>query len=167
MAAPTLESPMRHHAAARFVARAATCLLLAATAVDAQRLPDAQLRTPADSQQRQDMRPPGFVWEQMRAGARWGSIGALAGLLAGSALVGQSDGELDALGYPIAGAMLGYLVGAPLGVYRYSESQGVRAPFLASAGGALIGSVGIAGFGVAFFVTVPLGAAWMHNKASR
>jgi hypothetical protein len=153
--------------AAAAICLAAACLTVASIECEAQFVhPDARLRVQAPPQQQQPA-PPGFIWNQMRAGVRWGGYGALVGLVGGSVAVKGSDGELDALAYPLAGAAIGYLIGAPIGVYRYSTRYGVNANPLAAAAGGLVGTLGIVGFGFPVIFTVPLGAAWAHNKASR
>ncbi|MBX3131783.1 MAG: hypothetical protein KF689_00180 [Gemmatimonadaceae bacterium] len=115
--------------------------------------------------------PPGFVGEQIVAGARAGAVGAGIGLLGGAALYAAAyqrpaDG-LGALGIPVVGALLGYVVAAPLGVAKYSRSHGIDGSLGGSYGGAMLGIVGLAGGGVGFFITVPWGAALGYNSGRR
>ena len=118
--------------------------------------------------------PSGFVAEQTFIGIRAGGIGAGIGLVVGlvaSKIAAESDPNQDDLGliaYPIAGGLLGYIVGAPVGVHRFSTRQGIRAPFIAALSGATIGAiVGAPLAGVGWIVTVPLGAALMHDAVRK
>ena len=73
--------------------------------------------------------PPGFLLDQMSAGARTGAIGAAVGLAVGGvgaavAAAGASqDQGLNVLGGMIGGALLGYMVGAPIGVHSIQCDQ--------------------------------------------
>ena len=110
--------------------------------------------------------PPGFLWSQTKAGIRGGAWGGLIGGLAGAA-VGDRVKGWEGL-YVFFGAWLGgYVTGSAVGVHRYSNSHGVRAPFAATLAGAVAGLPGVVlgGFGVV--VTVPFGAAVGHNMARR
>lgn len=111
--------------------------------------------------------PRGFLGDQMLAGARAGAAGSGIGFLAGlvvyfAALQEPGDG-LEALGAPLLGALLGNVIATPIGVARFSRARGHEGSLARSYVGATIGSVGIIGGGVGFFITVPFGAAKGYN----
>jgi hypothetical protein len=111
--------------------------------------------------------PQGFATQQGFAGARAGAIGSGIGLAAGVALyfiaLKKPGDELESLGPPVAGAMLGYIVGAPIGVRSYSRARGVQGSMVGSYVGSTVGIIGLAGAGVGFFATVPIGATIGYN----
>jgi len=111
--------------------------------------------------------PKGFAKQQAfaaaEAGAVGASIGAVAGLVLYFAALQQPGDGLEALGPPVLGGLLGYIVGAPIGVRRYSRERGVEGSMLGSYVGSTVGILGLAGAGVGFFVTVPIGATVGYN----
>ena len=112
--------------------------------------------------------PQGFFSEQITVGARYGTgVGVVGGLAGYGAYVAFGDRTDDwgAIVAPLVGFMAGYLVGTPIGIHRYSVKHGVRAPFAAPLGGALVGSLGVGVGGIGFFFTVPVASAWAHNAA--
>jgi hypothetical protein len=115
--------------------------------------------------------PPGFFGEQSRAAARtgavFGGIGALAGAILYITALQDPGDELEGLLVPLGGFMLGYVVGAPIGVARFSRARGVHAPLAASFLGSAAGMVGVVGGGFAVFLTVPVGATIGYNQARR
>jgi hypothetical protein len=132
--------------------------------------PGMPLLARRDTAARKPPLPDGFVMQQTFAGFVGGAKGMLIGTLVGLGVVASNPKafakDWDAIGPLLAGSLVGYLVGVPIAVNRFSNSKGVHAPFLASLGGATVGIVGMVGGPVGFF-TIPFGAAVGHDAARR
>ena len=144
-------------------------LVLAAPTVVAQQATRSAFSTdtPTVASAQKPPLPKGFFTSQALAGAAGGGIGALIGGAAG-ALAARTSNDDDPWGLnevlmPIMGALLGYIVGTPIGVWHYSRTHGVDAPIIAPIAGAAIGTLGFGAFFLPGIVTVPVGATLLHN----